>query len=112
MALNIINEADIKLIFTFTDADGTPISANTVDFEFVFWTKNLANKMTASLKNDVYTNCSLDPIDESKLIVSLNEPKFAVGKLNCRASYFNPDNTFIDSNYKTVTDYELNINIV
>lgn len=36
MALNIINEADIKLIFTFTDADGTPISANTVDFEFVF----------------------------------------------------------------------------
>lgn len=112
MAVNIINEADIKLIFTFTDTGGTPTNADAVDFDFVFWTKNLAAKVVASLKNGVYTNCSLDPTDNSKLIVSLNEPKFAVGKLNCRASFYNPDNSFIDSNYKTVTDYELNINIV
>lgn len=112
MTTNINRESDIKLEFTFKDALGSAIDANAVDFELKFWTKSLFQKVTASLVQGVYTNCSLDPDNASKLIVSLNTPNFSTGKLHCRGSFFHPDTTFSDNNYKYVVDYELDINIV
>lgn len=111
MATNVSKESDIKLVVDFYECSGLPVDVDITPFEFKFYTTSIAAAFTCSYNGVTYTNCKVDPLDDTKLICLLNSPNFANGNLSVKTTFTYVDADFPDNNYKIVRTYATGITI-
>lgn len=104
--------SDIKHTVTFFGCDGNPEPVTGSTWTLAYYTTQPNTPIIVSYTGGTFSsNCKVDPLDYTKLIVVFNEPNFAPGNLNVNSSQWYTDTDFPDNNYKIVRTYSTGITI-
>jgi hypothetical protein len=105
--------SDIKFTVSFFGSDGNPENVTGSTWTMNYYTTNPGAPIVTSYSGGTFSsNCFVDPLDDTKLIVVFNEPNFAPGNLNTTSTQYYVDPDFPDNNYKIVRTYSTGITIV
>ena len=104
--------SDIKHTVSFFGCDGNPEPVTGSTWTLNYYTTNSNSPIVVSYSGGTFSsNCKVDPLDDTKLIVIFNEPNFPAGNLNVTSTQLYTDVDFPDNNYKIVRVYATGITI-
>lgn len=104
--------SDIKHTVSFFGCDGNPEPVTGSTWTLAYYTTQPNTPIIVSYTGGKFSsNCKVDPLDDTKLIVVFNEPNFPAGNLNVNSTQYYSDIDFPNGNYKVVRTYSTGITI-
>lgn len=105
--------SDLKFTVSFFGSDGNPENVTGSTWTMNYYTTNTNTPIVTSYSGGTFSsNCFVDPLDDTKLIVVFNEPNFPAGNLNVTSFQYYVDVDFPDGDFKIVRTYSTGITIV
>ena len=93
------NLSDLEIAVTFYDENGTAAGIPVYDFEIDYFTSPKGRRVTASQKDGVLTNCT---VEDRLLVCHFDKPRLGRGMLQSRKTWHIPDPDFPDKEYTLV----------
>lgn len=103
------NLSDLEIAIPFVDEEGAAAGIPAYDFEIDFYTNERGRRVTASQKNGVLTNCSVE--DGNLLVCHFDRPRLGRGRLKSRKTWHIPDPDFQDEEYTLVQESVIDLMI-